>query len=329
MAYAVAETVARTLPIALVVPVKNEARALPELFLALGSAQTWPCEILFVDAGSTDGTQEHLRTWWKVNQREGTRFELIERPGAMPGEGRNAAVAHAEAEWIAFIDGGIRPNPDWLDWLFSSAVAVGRDHAFGLCRFDGNAPIPLAVCALTNGVGQKRTVLPASLFHHRVFDRVGPFPEGLRSAEDLLWLRGFERVCGQRHVCPEAIVHYTHYPETPQVIFLKWFAFEKSSVSAGVGRIGRIAYLFATLVLLATLIVAPLLAGGLLLLYVVGRGVADPIRRSRAVLWWRAHPTALLWAPVCAAAMDCGRLAGALSGMLSRYRPGRLPNHPG
>jgi len=328
MAREVGAAVTRTLPIALVIPVKNEARALPELFLALGHAQEWPCEILFADAGSTDGTQLLLHTWWKANQRAGTRFELIELAGALPGEGRNAAIVRAHAEWVAFIDGGIRPDPDWLNWLFSSAVAAGRDHAFGLCRFDGNAPMPLAVCALTNGVGQKRTVLPASLFHRRVFDRVGPFPEGLRSAEDLLWLRRFEQVCGERHVCAEALVHYTHYPSTMQTIFFKWFAFEKSSVLAGVGRFGRVTYLFATLGLLATLLLAPIFAGGLLLLYVVGRGMADPIRRSRAVLWWRAHPAALLWAPVCAAAMDFGRLAGALIGLLLRYRPGRLPHHP-
>ena len=87
--------------------------------------------------------------------------------------------------------------------------------------------------------------------------------------------------------------------------------------------------LSAVVVLVLTIALAPVAAMAGLVAYLVLRGGVDPIRRSRAVLWWRAQPTALLWAPVCAAAMDFGRLVGALSGLLLPYRPGRLPHQPG
>ncbi len=317
------------LPVALVLPVKDEAETLPELFDALDRSAAWPAEIAFSDAGSTDGTVASIRAWWAENAQTGVVLQVIDNPGALPGAGRNAGIAATHADWVGFLDGGIRPEPDWLQQLYRSASAEGQDHAFGLCRFDANGALPLAVCALTNGVGTATTVLPASIFHRRVLQNIGSFPEHLRSAEDLVWLRRFGEAYGRRHICREAVVHYTHYPPTLTGIVRKWFAFERSSVAAGVGARGRLMMLSAAIVFVLTIALAPVAAMAGLLAYLVLRGGVDPIRRSRAVLWWRAHPSALLWAPVCAVAMDFGRLAGALSGMLLWYRSGRLPHQPG
>ena len=334
-----------TLPVTLVVPVKNEAATLPELFAALGDALVWPAEIIFVDAGSTDGTWELLCGWWTAQKRAGTRFEIIERPGAFPGGGRNAGISKACAEWIAFLDGGIRPEPDWLLHLHACAIAGGRDHAFGLCRFDGAGAIPLAVCALTNGVGEMRTVLPAAIFHRSVFERIGLFPDQLRSAEDLVWLKRFEAAYGHnakdgvegsseermrgtygvskvqgvqngnRLVCDRALVHYTHYPATLIGILRKWVAFEKSSVAAGVGGKGRQVYVAGALVWGILTLLVPQAAIAAVAIYILVRGILDPIRRSRSLIWWEAEPVALLLAPVCARCIDAGKLVGALAGL--------------
>ena len=307
------------LPVALVIPVKNEATTLPELFAALERAPAWPAEIIFADAGSTDGTQALLLTWWSEQNRPDVRMELIERPGAFPGGGRNAGIAAARAEWIVFIDGGIRPEPDFLGRLHACATAGGRRHAFGWCRFDAANAIPLAVCALTNGVGGRRTVLPAAMFHRSVFERVGMFPAHLRSAEDLVWLKRFEAVyCNAgRFVCDGALVHYTHYPATLSAVLRKWFAFEKSSVSAGTGSTARAVYLGGALTWLVLALFLPQPALAAFATYVAVRGVFDPMRRSRGLLWWRGAPAALFFAPVCAICIDAGKVAGALAGLMN------------
>ena len=332
------------LPVALVLPVKNEAHTLPELFAALASAPAWPTEIVFSDAGSTDGTAQLIHTWWQGAARHGTSLQVLERPGALPGGGRNAGVAVARSEWIAFLDGGIRPEPDWLARLYAAALAGGHDHAFGLCRFDARAgagsgvdtgvdagadsgsgtALALAVCALTNGVGRTATVLPAALFHRRVFERIGLFEEHLRSAEDLLWLRKFAAAFGAREVCPAALVHYTHYPQTFGAVFRKWRAFERSSVTAGVGGAMRMAYIGTAALWLLLAVLAPPLALMLFLFYLLARGVADPVRRCRSLLWWRRAPAALCLAPVCALVMDSAKLLGALAGY--GFAPPRQPD---
>jgi hypothetical protein len=306
------------MPIALVLPVKDEALTLPELFDALALSPAWPAEIAFSDAGSADGTVASIRAWWEGHAQPGVVLHVIDNPGALPGAGRNAGIAATQAEWVAFLDGGIRPEPDWLQQLYRSVVAEGRDHAFGLCRFDANGALPLAVCALTNGVGMTGTVLPASIFHRQVFQTIGNFPAHLRSAEDLVWLRRFGETYGHRHICRDALVHYTHYPNTLTGIVRKWFAFERSSVAAGVGARGRLMVLSAALVFVVTSVLAPATALAGLLAYLILRGGVDPIRRSQKVCWWRKAPAALLLAPLCALAMDSGRVAGAVSGILSQ-----------
>ncbi len=329
------------LPVALVIPVKNEAATLPELFAALDRAPIWPAEIIFTDAGSTDGTQALLRAWWSAQKRANVRMELIERPGAFPGGGRNAGIAAASAEWIAFVDGGIRPEPDFLSQLHACASAGGRGHAFAWCRFDAEGAIPLAVCALTNGVGGRRTVLPAAMFHRSVFERIGYFPEHLRAAEDLLWLKRFEAAyCNGgsaeseakpasatgagtgtgRLVCDVALVHYAHYPASLAAILSKWFAFEKSSVAAGTGGAARVVYLGGVLVWLAMAIYLPGTALTACAAYAAVRGVFDPARRSRNLFWWRRAPGAFWLAPVCALCIDVGKLAGAVAGLVTGRR---------
>lgn len=317
------------LPIALVLPVKDEAQTLPELFDALARSPAWPAEIAFSDAGSRDGTVSSIQAWWSAHVQPGVRLHVIDNPGALPGAGRNAGIAATQAEWVAFLDGGIRPEPDWLQQLYRSAVAEGRDHAFGLCRFDANGAVPLAVCALTNGVGMTGTVLPASIFHRRVFRKIGNFPEHLRSAEDLVWLRRFGAAYGHRHICRDALVHYTHYPNTLTGIVRKWFAFERSSVAAGVGARGRLMVLSAALAFVVISALAPAAALAGLLAYLILRGGVDPIRRSRKVGWWRKAPASLLLAPLCALAMDSGRVAGAIRGILSQASGKGAASPPG
>ena len=101
-------------PVSLVIPILNEAESLPELLQALKAQSHRPDEIIFSDAGSTDGSPALIEAWWRDQGWEHGSCRVLLRPGAMPGAGRNAGVRAARNEWIAFIDGGITPASDWL-----------------------------------------------------------------------------------------------------------------------------------------------------------------------------------------------------------------------
>ncbi|MFD2740000.1 glycosyltransferase family 2 protein [Sulfitobacter aestuarii] len=55
---------------------------------------------------------------------------------------RNAGLATADADWIAFIDDDETASPDWLATLLARAVASGADGVFGpaLARYAPQAP---------------------------------------------------------------------------------------------------------------------------------------------------------------------------------------------
>src|SRR3954471_12962001 len=114
--------------VSLVIPVRDEASTLPELFASIEQQTLPPDEILVVDGGSRDGTVDQARALAK----EDPRFRIIEAGDATPGRGRNVGIEAAAHEWIALTDAGIRLDPDWLTHLVGRAVeAAPVDVVYG------------------------------------------------------------------------------------------------------------------------------------------------------------------------------------------------------
>ncbi|MBL8384247.1 MAG: glycosyltransferase [Burkholderiales bacterium] len=314
------EAMAPIVPVALVMPLRNEAHAMEDFFLAYRRFTVLPREIMFVDTGSTDGTRDLVAAWCAANRGDGVNACLLDLPGGLPGAGRNHGVAMSTAPWIAFLDAGIRPESDWLQQLVACAEREGADAVLGACRFGSEHPVGLAVCALTNGAGRIRPVLPASLFARGVFDRAGGFAPGLRAGEDVLWLAGVRARCGAPAQCRAARVHYGRYPETLAAAFLKWMRYERSMVGTPVGRRKRAALFITVAFGLAGAAFSAAAVPALLAGYAVLRGGLDPIRRSRDVAWWRNRPSAVFLAPLVALALDTGSAVGTLAGWARRGR---------
>jgi glycosyltransferase involved in cell wall biosynthesis len=113
--------------ISVVIPVRNEAGSIDQLLTSLLNQTLAPHEILITDGGSVDGTTDIVEHY--VNQ--GAPVRLIKTAGALPGRGRNLSAAQAAGEWLAFIDGGNRPAPNWLAALAEQAQAAQADVVYG------------------------------------------------------------------------------------------------------------------------------------------------------------------------------------------------------
>src|SRR6185503_15494047 len=103
--------------VSLAVPVRDEAESISQLVESIHRQLRKPDEVIFVDGGSRDGTLDILQA---ACDRDPS-FRLIRAGRALPGQGRNIAVANALYEWIAFTDAGIRLEPDWLQQLVAVA----------------------------------------------------------------------------------------------------------------------------------------------------------------------------------------------------------------
>src|SRR5688500_2779326 len=98
-----------SLPVSLIVTVRNDRPGLPELIQGLAEQTEMPAEIVVADGGSEDGTLEELK------RRQGDLpRRVVVAPGANIAGGRNIAVREARHDWIARTDAGCRPVPGWL-----------------------------------------------------------------------------------------------------------------------------------------------------------------------------------------------------------------------
>src|SRR5437899_1597965 len=196
--------------VSVVVPVRNEADSIRQLIEGLLSQTLPPNEIVITDGGSVDGTRETIKEFI----RGGAPVKLITDEDSLPGRSRNLGVANAKNDWIAFIDAGIRPTPDWLlalaEQITSSSeakVVYGSyepvtDSFFTECATIAYVPPPTVT---PEGPVRPYSIVSA-LMPREVWKKVGGFPEHLRSAEDLIFMDKVE-AAGFRIVrAPRALV---------------------------------------------------------------------------------------------------------------------------
>ncbi len=101
--------------ISIIIPCRNDARYIGEVLAAL-TRQTYPSdcmEILVVDNGSTDNSEEVIRQYPVQRLKE-------EKPSAY--RARNRALAAAKGDYILFLDADTVPADCWADELVHTAL---------------------------------------------------------------------------------------------------------------------------------------------------------------------------------------------------------------
>lgn len=117
-----------TPPVTVVIPAYNRAGSIA---LAIESVlrQSWGAfELLVVDDGSTDGTQDVVRGI------ADPRLRLIETPRNMGASAaRNLGIEEARGDWVAFQDSDDEWLPLKLEKQMARLLAPGADHVAAYC----------------------------------------------------------------------------------------------------------------------------------------------------------------------------------------------------
>ncbi|UDL03325.1 glycosyltransferase family 2 protein [Marinobacter sp. CA1] len=95
---------ANTPRISVVIPTYNRAHNLTRAIQSVLAQTCPPMEILVVDDGSTDGTEQ------LVQQQFGSRVRYLRQTNAGSAAARNRGIEHAGGDWIAFLDS----DDEWL-----------------------------------------------------------------------------------------------------------------------------------------------------------------------------------------------------------------------
>jgi glycosyltransferase involved in cell wall biosynthesis len=102
--------------VSIVVPTKNGARRLPDLFAGLRAQTVTDFELVVVDDGSTDDTAA-------IVEASGLG-RVVRSPTSLgPGAASNLGVANAAGEVIAFTDDDTIPAPDWVERGLAAVAA--------------------------------------------------------------------------------------------------------------------------------------------------------------------------------------------------------------
>lgn len=222
--------------ISVVVPVRDEESSVRSLLKGLLNQSLLPSEIVITDGGSTDGTVEIIE---KFIER-GAPVKLVLERASLPGRSRNIAIRHARCEWIAFIDAGIQPATDWLASLAEKVgdgstvdVVYGSyepviDTFFKECAAIAYVPPPYQ----SDGGFVRPQSIVSALMRRKVWEDVGGFPEYLRSAEDLLFMRRVEQAKFKIARTSEAIVYWNIQPDFGGT-FRRFVVYSRNNIRAG------------------------------------------------------------------------------------------------
>jgi glycosyltransferase involved in cell wall biosynthesis len=229
---------ARSAPVSLVIPVRNEESSLTALIASIAEQTCQPDEILLVDGGSSDRTVELARHQLK----DKPRYRVIEAGTATPGRGRNLGIAAASNEWIALTDAGIRLEPDWLERLIEVAeressveVIYGNYEPVTETFFAKCASLVYVPPKLHRPGGLMRgPSIASSLIRREVWEAAGGFPD-LRAAEDLIFMRRIEELGFKTGWAPQATVWWQLRPDLSST-FRKFVLYSRHNVLAGQQR---------------------------------------------------------------------------------------------
>ena len=193
--------------VTVIVPVYNASATVEDVLHALVT-QSYPddcTELLFVDNGSSDGTEDIVRSF-------SVRI-LKEERSTSPYAARNLGIQHASGQILAFTDANKIPEGRWIEEGVAALLNSGADLAGGDIQFDTgmNPGVPEVYDSLT--FNNNRTLVKkengsacGNLFVKReVFEKTGLFPGTFRSGMDIWWTQkavrsGFHLVFAEKAV---------------------------------------------------------------------------------------------------------------------------------
>lgn len=278
------EDIQPTRKVSLITTVRNEADNIDQWMNMILTQTRKPDEIVIVDAGSTDGTLQLIKSRAASSSLP---IRILEEPGANIARGRNIAVRAARHEIIAVTDLGAYPNTDWLEKLIEPfEISPDMDVVMGwYVSIDDKGKLFERRSWPRLDQVKPQQFIPSSrslAFHKKAWASVQGYPEWLSlTGEDTYFALELKRTTFRWAFAPEAVVQWY----APTSIQDYWAKQRYWSVGDGESGVNAKQY---QLSLLRLLLISTACASILLLfiLSVVGKSWIIAVVGFTALLLW-------------------------------------------
>jgi len=199
-------------------------------------------EIVVIDDGSTDGTEDAVRAI--TTNSPTVRIRYIHNKGGGIADARNRGVMTASGDWIAFFDDDQWAEPDWLSELHKVAVEHGADCVGGGVALDLPDSVKMQLSAhcrsllsekiLFDGPANRKNLEAGTgnvMIQRKVFERVGVFDTRMHNGSDRDFFWRALKMGMKMWYAPRAIVYHI-IPESR----LTYEYFKRKSLSIGLSN---------------------------------------------------------------------------------------------
>ena len=111
------------IPISVIIPVYNVADWLDACMESVVNQTFTEFEVILVDDGSDDGSQDKCRQWAKND----SRVSVITKENEGPSKARNRGLSEAKGKYVVFIDADDWVDARYLELLYRRAVETEAD----------------------------------------------------------------------------------------------------------------------------------------------------------------------------------------------------------
>lgn len=268
--------------ISLVIPVKDEALSIKRLLISISAQTRLTDEVIFIDAGSTDKTADIIRDY----RDDRFKIKVNYIGAAFPGTARNAGVKEARYDAIAFTDGGIELDGEWLKELslvMKNDPSVDVVYGSYLPRTDTLFKECLAI-VIVPPARKRSNFIASSLLKKTVWQDAGGFPD-FRAAEDRIFMNRIKERGFKIKYNSKAVVIWD-IPSNIVKVFNRFYSYSFHDLRAGVAKDWHIPvakmYLTASIVLILGIIFSPL--------FFVPLAIGFPARAAKKVFINRKEP---------------------------------------
>jgi glycosyltransferase involved in cell wall biosynthesis len=153
--------------ISVIVPIYNGISYLRECIESIQRQTYAPLEIILVDDGSTDGSGELCDKYANTD----CRIQVIHQKNQGPSGARNTGIDHYTGEYIAFVDGDDKVEPDYLEFLWTQIHNTGANiSCCGFYRFYHDSGISRGPRKVYSGILSGEEAMRIALYQRKPLD---------------------------------------------------------------------------------------------------------------------------------------------------------------